>query len=346
MDLTRRPSLGERADAVRVTSPDAVRDALLDDRLVPDTTLALQLVGQDSGVTIFLAERGEEHDRRRRSVARAMGPRAVRLWEPYIRDIARGLAHQCGTGDSLAAGADFARPLAALAAGAFIGLPRDRSPELVSLASDVVALDTRPNRRTLSAVKVLRLAQQALDDEQGRRRATEGEGMPTSVLDRLLVSGVDTADILGLMMPLLTVGVELGARALLTVILGQLPHSDSTEGHNRLSDAEIDGLIAHAAILPMVTRVAERATRIGEHALSAGDKVELVVAGQAAPGQGALLFGTGARYCLGAAWVRAIARTGAVTFLQSFPNIAVRRVEMAPPGLQIGGPVEVKVDVL
>jgi cytochrome P450 len=343
VDLASGRASSDPAKAVLVTSPADIRTALLDSCLVPDTTLALSLVGPDSGVTIFHAERGDGHDRRRRAVAAAVKPKVIRAWEPYVADIARALCGSLEGHGSFAAGDSYARPLAARAAAAFVGLPPGRSHELVSLASDVVSLGTRPNRRRLSAVKVLRLTQEALVDAD-QCPDTTFHDTPGSVLEILRAADTETADILGLVMPILTVGIELGARAVLAVVIAALlkeTHDDPVSG---LSDTDIDELIARAAILPKINRIAQGQTTICGHALSAGDRVELLVGDAGAPASpDALPFGLGARYCLGAAWVRSIARVGATSFLESFPDAVIRRVD-AKTGVQLGGPIEVDIE--
>jgi cytochrome P450 len=309
-----------------------VAAALVDRNLVPDVSAADRFSGQTVDVTQFLGLSGREHAVRRAAVSRHLTGPAVRRREPLMALVADDLISDLPAGETVEIGASFARPLAARCVIELLGIETENVGVIISLAHQTMDLTRSHRRRVLASARMFKLAKGAVNRARQEERAVSSGDL--GLIPVLTRSTPIDQDIFGVIMPLLTVGVELTARA----VLACLAHQGEAGVRLDLSDAVLDSAIAQARIVPTTDRLARCPTHIGEMRVSADERVRLDLVSHRVDGAARPLpFGLGEHYCLGAAWTHSVARVAASTLHAAFPKTRV--VDMAVSEQPPGGPI-------
>jgi hypothetical protein len=292
-----------------------------------------------SSTPMLLALDGDEHAQRRKVVAPLFGPRAIARWGEHARAVGGAHLRACGSGD-VPFGESIVRPSAVAVALAWLGLddtpparcPPGRAADLVRLAAAVFDADASPRRRQLAAARLERAVRQTLASSSSHDPATLVGLQPPLHED----------DATAAAMSMLTVGVELGARAMLAIVVHGAPRE-----WNRLreyDDRALDAVLGASGIISTTERIVSNSEELPEalHDCRAGDTLALQLAGATATGV-PLTFGLGMHHCLGAAWTRMLCR--ALLDVLAGLDLRVDVVDVVAGGSGFGGPSEVIANV-
>jgi len=300
MLTTQQPdSDGQRV--VVVSDPEGVAACLVSTGCRPSMRRAEDFVGKVEAPTpMLLSLEGEEHARRRRAVAGLFSVAAVSAWHDIARDHCRRLLAGLH-GDEIVLGEVVTRPVAEAMALEWLGLPlrhqATEASELLLLARGVFDTSMSQRRRQLPSVYLERALRRLINGQVARQKERTLLGNCPSI---------SSDDATGAAMSLLTVGIELGARAMLTML-----HEGAPRDWGRitvLDDRGLDGLIGAGAIIATTERVVTIPDALPTtlRGCYGGDTLRLDLTQRSE--SSALTFGLGAHYCLGAPWVRMLCR--------------------------------------
>jgi cytochrome P450 len=302
--------------------------------LLPDATVAEEIAGDHlRDVSLFLALSDADHHARRRSVSKELTGAALRKRERDVGVLASEVSDALPSGQVVDLGDQFARPVAAEAALRFLGI--DADPEIVAtLAREAIGLSTS-RRRRVAAAKLFAMARKTL---ASANPATAESVQADGAIQRLQHLGIEERDILGLVLPMLMVGVELTSRSILACVLHCIEEGSVSAIE---ADPDIDGIICAEGIVQTIDRVARDRVCIDEVQIETNQRVRIHLS---SPGSNTPLpFGLGAHYCLGAAWVRFVSRCATQSLMLSWPATKVIGETRAPVDEQPGGLEELLV---
>jgi cytochrome P450 len=336
----------ELGAVVAFMSEDDVDGILNDTRFASVALPTLHLSGVEDGplwdlwTHLMFAKDAEDHRRIRGVVIREFAPKRVERLRAELEQAANELCDAVPAGAGFDLWVEFARPFAARAACALVGIPADDADRAADWAFDLARAFfpfMSPDRRARaerSAVELLRYMDALL---------TERREEPADDLMTLLAGGETTHDltaeeVLALAANMVFAGLEATAKALTTGIYYLVLHG------------QLDALAAHPESIPgavlEVLRFAPPARHVGRYvpqdmvcqdvALRAGQVVSANIAGACrdprryanpdelditrhAPKQ--LAFGAGPHYCLGASLAKLAMEVGFATLSSRFPTL-------------------------
>lgn len=238
---------------------------------------------------------GEAHFAARREMVPYFSDRRLRPWFPEIRQLAAEIWVPNRGIDAFATG--FSSASARLVAG--IRLPRN---ELAELAYQAITAGTA-HRRHLTVWKLARAAQDALDNAHASECETPTPTLALSLLrDR---ASKDTS--LRVMMHMLTIGVAVSAFTLEAIA----PYALQRSPCDAFGESDLEPLLQRANVVPFMDRIAIADTVLEGCPIREGRRLRIDIAAadsEMSVGERALIFGLGARYCVGAPWVKLLVR--------------------------------------
>lgn len=283
-----------------------------------------------------LMEDGPDHNRLRRLLAPAFGPRRIRQLEPRIAAIVdAALDVTQGAGQPVDLVETFALPIPSLVICELLGVPYEDRADFQRRARQLVDPTTPADE--LNAVRHEEREYMSQLVEMARRNP--GDDLIGSLVQEH-PDEISTAELIGLASGLLLAGHETTANMLALGTLALLRHPEQLaqlRDNTELIEPAIEELLRWLSVAPTVQeRIAKRDRHIGDQFVPAGSRIVVSLpAANHDPAQTShpdhlvlhrgtrshLGFGHGAHFCLGAPLARAEMRMAFPALIARFPSL-------------------------